>query len=121
VTPEGNTVRPSSTHLWRGPFPFGILGEVKPTQRVPDQPCAGCMGNRQCWVCLGAGRSELAAGGYESCTRCDGMGRCHVCRPASVDLTVAPQLPREAADGPLQLDGDQPLRLDAEPVGTLAI
>lgn len=85
---------------------------------MPGPICVGCLGNRQCWVCLGAGRSERAGGGSESCARCDGTGRCHLCRPAAVDLNVVPQLPRVAAEGPLQLD-DRPLPLDAQPVGML--
>jgi hypothetical protein len=35
-----------------------------------------------------------------------------------VNLT-GPHLPRAAADGPLHLDDDQPLHLDAASVGTL--
>jgi hypothetical protein len=88
---------------------------------MSNPPCVGCLDNRQCWVCLGNGRTERASGSYEPCIRCSGTGRCHLCRPASADLTVAPQLPRAAADGPLQLDDDPPLRLDAEPIGTLAV
>ena len=67
-----------------------------------------------------ASKLARADGGYEPCVRCDGSGRCHLCRPVTaVDLTTGPHLPREAADGALRLDDDGPLRLDAEPVPTL--
>jgi hypothetical protein len=45
------------------------------------------MGNRQCWVCLGQGRSERSDGGFAVCGRCGGTGVCATCaRPAEIDL-----------------------------------
>ena len=32
-----------------------------------------------CWVCLGTGELELAAGVRVPCHKCEGSSHCHVC------------------------------------------
>jgi hypothetical protein len=41
--------------------------------------CAGCLGDRACWVCLGTGLIELERGKFTPCHRCYGSGACFVC------------------------------------------
>src|SRR3954471_3367664 len=92
------------THAGGVPLPFG-----------PDVPvCVACLGNRQCWICLGQGRSERADGGFATCTRCSGTGVCSSCahRPAEIDVRT-PELPPRAVGPVLRLDGDSPLRVEA--------
>jgi hypothetical protein len=90
-----------------------MLGVV-PSPPSPDGPvCVACLGNRQCWVCLGQGRSERAEGGFATCSRCSGTGVCSTCcPPAEIDVRT-PELPPRAVGPVLQLDGDSPLRVDA--------
>ena len=51
--------------------------------------CAGCLGSRACWVCLGSGHAvpERLLG---TCGRCAGTGVCDVC------ASVVVPAPREA-------------------------
>jgi hypothetical protein len=44
-------------------------------------PCACCLGDRSCWVCLGTGLIELERGKFNPCHRCYGSGVCFLCRP----------------------------------------
>lgn len=44
--------------------------------------CDGCLGSRQCWVCLGTGY-ELPENRVGQCSRCAGTARCHVCQSMS--------------------------------------
>lgn len=41
--------------------------------------CDGCLGDRDCWVCLGIGHVEVRRGDYTPCHRCGGTGRCAEC------------------------------------------
>src|SRR3954470_19389839 len=85
-----------------------------PPPPIPGGPvCVACLGNRQCWVCLGQGRSERSDGGFATCGRCSGTGVCSVCGPpAEIDVRT-PELPPRAVGPVLRLDGDSPLRVEA--------
>lgn len=62
-------------------------------RRAPGN-CPGCLGNRQCWICLGEGRQERPDHKFELCLRCHGTGRCAQCTPvADIDLTAQPHRP----------------------------
>src|SRR3954451_9112590 len=94
----------------RGTHAGGVspdLGRVGPI-------CVACLGNGQCWVCLGQGRSERADGSFATCTRCSGSGVCSSCaaRPAEIDVNT-PELPPRAVGPALRLGGDSPLRVEA--------
>ena len=43
------------------------------------QPCAGCLGTRSCWVCLGTGLGDVRPHGHEVCRSCLGTRRCRYC------------------------------------------
>lgn len=43
------------------------------------QPCAGCLGDFECWVCLGSGTLEAADGSRRPCRSCGGDGYCAYC------------------------------------------
>jgi hypothetical protein len=46
-----------------------------------ERACVGCLGNRECWVCLGTGRwptDDYPRIG-PPCTRCAATGLCSVC------------------------------------------
>lgn len=60
-----------------------MLPHMASLPHISGPPCDGCLGSRQCWVCLGQGRNERADGGLSACTRCSGTGRCSFCRPAA--------------------------------------
>ena len=38
--------------------------------------CAGCLGNGNCWVCLGTGRLLTSQTDRVRCHRCEGTGLC---------------------------------------------
>jgi CheY-like chemotaxis protein len=40
--------------------------------------CVGCLGSRQCWICLGTGYAVPQAR-RGICVKCGGTGRCHLC------------------------------------------
>ena len=47
-------------------------------RRVDAAPCAGCLGTRECWICLGTGavdRRERTV----ACPSCDGSRVCAYC------------------------------------------
>ena len=44
------------------------------------QPCDGCLGDLQCWVCLGAGNLETADASRVPCHSCGGTGYCRYCQ-----------------------------------------
>lgn len=48
------------------------------TTRARVRACAGCLGSKACWVCLGSGHAvpEHLTG---TCGRCAGSGVCTVC------------------------------------------
>lgn len=41
--------------------------------------CAGCLDDRECWVCLGSGRLEGPDGARHPCPSCRGTGYCRYC------------------------------------------
>ena len=70
-----------------------------------SQPCDGCLGDLECWVCLGSGSLEAADGSRQPCHSCDGSGFCRYCqaRPDPrvqviylADHRGEPELPRDA-------------------------
>jgi hypothetical protein len=68
--------------------------------RLSGDQCVGCLDSRQCWICLGQGRLELANGSYERCTRCAGSGDCAFC--------VAPSPAQPSPEPPHVLHLDEP-------------
>jgi hypothetical protein len=97
-----------------GPLGVTHAGQVPPpSQRLSGPTCVACLGNRQCWVCLGQGRSEQPDGGFAACHRCAGTGVCSSCAPpAAIDVRT-PELPPRAVGAVLRLDGESPLRVEA--------
>ena len=69
------------------PLPIGVV----------DARCDACLGNRQCWICLGQGRIERIDGGFTCCARCAGTGRCSYCAGERHDES---QTGRPQADAP---------------------
>jgi hypothetical protein len=45
---------------------------------MPPQ-CDGCLGDLECWVCLGSGSVEAPDGSRRPCHSCDGSGYCSYC------------------------------------------
>lgn len=66
--------------------------------------CVGCLGSRQCWICLGTGFADPQHR-RGVCGRCRGSRRCHLCEGASA--TVMRRQPRKV----LVVD-DEPHLLD---------
>jgi hypothetical protein len=63
--------------------------------------CDGCLGDRRCWVCLGAGVIDVAKGVVEPCQRCFGAGICPWCQEISiVDVGRSPALQVEPTRWP---------------------
>jgi hypothetical protein len=86
-----------------------MLLDMASSPRIAGPPCDGCLGSRQCWVCLGQGRCERPDGGSSPCARCSGSGRCSFCRPAVAgappDLPDHPDAPRLQLDRGSSVDG----------------
>lgn len=55
--------------------------------------CAGCLGSRSCWVCLGTGNADTETR-TGVCRRCRGSAVCTTCRP----LPVVMPLPAQGGD-----------------------
>jgi len=56
---------------------------VMPTE-AEAPPCPACMGNGQCWTCLGSGSVEQRDHTKIDCAACEGTGRCPKCSPRTV-------------------------------------
>ena len=58
--------------------------------------CDGCLGSRQCWVCLGQGDIERSRGQREPCDRCAATGICPDCAPVTLSRVIT--LPQDSAE-----------------------
>src|SRR4051794_24320262 len=89
-----------------------MLDGVPPPPSPGGPICVACLGNRQCWICLGQGRSERSDGGFATCARCSGTAVGPVCGPPA-ELGARPRgLPPGAGGRVLPLEGDSPLGLE---------
>lgn len=41
-------------------------------------PCPGCLGTRECWICLGTGAADTEHG-VGTCHACEGTRECRYC------------------------------------------
>jgi hypothetical protein len=94
----------------------GMILHVTLSTRVPDASCIGCLGDQQCWVCLGQGRSERPDGGFDSCARCSGSGSCTFCGAVAASPTVRTTAPIGSAEQVLYLDPAPAMRVADPPV-----
>ena len=77
--------------------------------------CDACLGNRQCWICLGQGRVERADGGFSSCSRCAGTGRCSYCATEHADGGFSAGAPTSGAPGTGAPEAGPPLPGPVQP------
>src|SRR5207248_2449889 len=76
-------------------FQYRLASATQPAAYVPSggsvppsqQSCDGCLGLRQCWVCLGTGHTDTPDREVV-CGRCAGSGICPLCREKAIVIDL---------------------------------